>query len=114
MAKKKRDYKAEYRRRIQKGLSKGLSRSQARGHPRKGESYSSQPKATPQYNRQLEEGLKGMRSGKSLTAAAKSAHVSPERLRRYAADTGVAKKESNRWRIVRDTRPRVVLIYSGG
>ncbi len=55
-----------------------------------------------------------MRSGKSLTAAAKSAHVSPERLRRYAADTGVAKKERNRWRVLRDNRPRVVQVYSGG
>jgi len=96
MARKKRDYKAEYRRRIERGLAKGLSRSQARGHPRPGERYSSAHTSTPRYDRRLEMGLKEMRRGKSLKAAARSAHVAPERLRTYAQGTGVVHKERRR------------------
>lgn len=87
MARKKRDYKAEYRRRLERGLQKGLSKSQARGHPRSGETHASSA-STLSYDRKLEAGLKEMRRGKSLKAAAKSVHVAPERLRNYAQGTG--------------------------
>ncbi len=111
---RKRDYKAEYRRRVERGLAQGYTRSQARGHPGKGQRYLSGEKVTPHYDRKLESGLKAMRSGKSLTAAARSAHVAPERLRDYAGQTGVARKERGRWMVTRDNRPREMPIYSGG
>lgn len=114
MAKSKRDYKAEYRRRIERGLAKGLSKSQARGHPRSGERHSSASASTPRYDRKLEMGLKEMRRGKSLKAAARSAHVAPERLRHYAQGTGVVKKERRRWVVKDDHRPRQLLVFSGG
>jgi hypothetical protein len=114
MAKRKRDYKAEYRRRIERGLAKGLSKSQARGHPGSGEKHASARTSTPRYDRRLEMGLKEMRKGKSLKAAARSAHVAPERLRTYATQTGVVQKERRRWVVKDDHRPRQIQIFSGG
>jgi hypothetical protein len=114
MVKKKRDYKAEYRRRIERGLSKGQTRSQARGHPHSGEGHASRHASMPRYDRRLEEGLKGMRRGRSVKAAAKSAHVAPERLRNYAAQTGVVRKERRRWVVKDDRRPRELQIFTGG
>jgi hypothetical protein len=94
MVRKKRNYKAEYRRRIERGLAKGLSKSQARGHPGPGERHSSAHSSTPRFDKRLEMGLEEMRRGKSLNAAARSAHVAPERLRTYdAIQTGVVHKE---------------------
>jgi|SRR5215211_2086132 len=114
MAKRKRDYKAEYRRRIERGLARGLSKSQARGHPGSGEKHASARTSTPRYDRRLETGIKEMRRGKSLKAAARSAHVAPERLRTYATQTGVVQKERRRWVVKNDRRPRQVQIFSGG
>lgn len=111
---KKRDYKAEYRRRVERGLARGYTKSQARGHPSKGQRYVSGRKPKPRYDRKLEAGLKAMRSGESLTAAARSAHVAPERLRGYVGQTGAVKKERGRWTVTRDNRRRVVQIYSNG
>ena len=59
-------------------------------------------------------GLKEMRKGKSLKAAARSVHVSPERLRNYVQETGVVKKERRRWVVTEDHRPRQVQTFSGG
>ncbi len=112
MAKRKRDYKAEYRRRIERGLSKGQTRSQARGHPRSDEGHASRRTSTPRYDRRLEEGLKEMRRGKSLKASARSAHVAPERLRKYATQTGVVQKQRRRWVVKDDRRSRELQIFS--
>lgn len=110
---KKRDYKAEYKRRIEKGQAKGLSRSEARGH---GKARSGGvPRAEAfKFDRQLEEGLKAMKGGKSLNQSAKSIHVSSDRLRRYIEEAGVAEKKSGRWRIVKDSRQWIVPIFSKG
>ncbi len=111
---RQRDYKAEYARRIQRGLDRGLSRSQARGHPRPIESHVSARASTPRYDRRLEEGVKALREGKPLRAAARSARVSEERMRSYVAQTGVVQKERGRWRVQQDTRERMVPIYTDG
>lgn len=111
---KKRDYKAEYQRRIEKGQAKGLSRSEARGHGKPRSSGIVQKAGTFKFDRQLEEGLKAMRSGKSLNQSAKSIHVSADRLRRYIEEAGVAEKKSGRWRFVKDTRKWVLPIFSKG
>lgn len=110
----KRDYKAEYQRRIEKGQARGLSRSEARGHGKPSSSGAAQKTDAFKFDRQLEEGLKTMREGKSLSQAAKSIHVAPERLRGYIEQAGVAEKKSGRWQIVRDTRQRIVMIFSKG
>ena len=89
---KRRDYQAEYNRRMARGMAAGLTKAQARGHAPK-------PAA------------KALRDGASLTASARSAHVSPERLRRYVTQTGLARREGRRW-VAQDKRPRPVLIYS--
>ncbi|MHB1325172.1 MAG: hypothetical protein ACYC0L_03045 [Thermoleophilia bacterium] len=114
MARRKRDYKAEYARRIARGKARGLSRSQARGHPRHHEPYTTAIIKTRPWDPELEEGLKRIREGESLTAAARRMHVAPERLRSYLVRTGVARKERARWRVGPDARQREMLIYTGG
>jgi hypothetical protein len=58
--------------------------------------------------------LKGVRTGKNLERAAKSAHVAPERLRVYMRQTGVVEKQRGRWRVVEDHRRREMTFYSQG
>jgi hypothetical protein len=111
---RQRDYKAEYARRIARGLAQGLSRSQARGHPRSTEAPVSPRGRTPKYEPQLEQGLKALREGKALSAAARSLGVAPERLRRYVTQTGVVEKRGRRWVVLNDTRPRRMQLYSEG
>jgi hypothetical protein len=109
-----RDYAAEYARRIARGLGKGLTRAQARGHPRPHEHHLLARITLPAYDKQLEEGLKAVRNGKTLNAAARSLGVSPERLRHYLAQTGVMTKQRGRWVAASDLRLREVLVYSDG
>lgn len=111
---RRRDYKTEYARRIARGKVKGLSRSQVRGHPRHHEPYISEIIKARPWNPELEEGLKQIREGESLTRAAKSLHIAPERLRAYLVRTGVARKERARWTIGPDARRREMLIYTRG
>lgn len=108
-----RDYQAEYARRIARGATRGLTRRQARGHPGVGETAISRHE-TPRYDKRLEEGLKAVRDGKTLTEAARSIHAAPETLRTYLVRTGVAEKPANRWRIGEDNRRREMPLFSGG
>ncbi len=114
MTARKRDYRAEYARRIERALRKGLSRSQARGHARPTELPIRQGTAPSAYSRQLETGLREIKGGRSLTAAARDIHVAPERLRRYIVNSGIAEKRGQRWAIGPDTRRRVMPLYSDG
>jgi hypothetical protein len=52
-----------------------------------------------------------LRQEKSLTAAAREAKVSPERLRRYATEKNVIERQGRRW-IVRHELPRRMLLFS--
>lgn len=114
MTARSRNYKTEYARRIARGLNKGLSRSEARGHARAAELSIRQPATRPTYSRQLEAGLREIKGGQSLTAAAREIRVSPERLRRYVVQSGIAQKQGQRWKLGTDTRRRVMLFYSEG
>lgn len=105
--KRKRDYRAEYRRRKALAKARGLSSSQARGHPKSGElPVSARTTSSPSWTRILERGIKHLRSGESLTQAAKLAGVSTERLRAYIAQTGIAKKKGRSWIVDDDQRIR--------
>ena len=85
--KSKRNYAVEYARRIARAVAKGISRSQARGHPKASEAaVSARRPAKPIEDDRLQVALKSLRQEKSLTAAAREAKVSPERLRRYASE----------------------------
>jgi len=109
-----RDYKSEYARRIDRGLAKGASRSQARGHPKVGETATGakQPPRTIEDDR-LQLAFKVLRQEKSLTAAARAAKVSPERLRHYATQRDFIERHGRRW-IVRHDLPRRMRLFSGG
>lgn len=109
-----RNYAAEYQRRIARGLEHGLSRGQARGHPRPGQAHGSARGRIPGYDRRLETGLKALRDGDTLADAARSARVSPERLRAYVVQTGVVEKRGRRWTVVQDDRRRDLLLYTAG
>lgn len=106
-----RDYKAEYQRRIAGGLARGLSRSQARGHPKATENPVEPVQAKP--NAALEAAIRAMNQGTSMTAAARSQHVSTERFRRFITGQQLAKRKGRRW-IILDGRPRTVPVITGG
>jgi hypothetical protein len=61
----------------------------------------------------LQRALKELREKRSLTAAAKAARVSPERLRAAGITKGAIEKQGRRWTVKADL-PRRVLIYSEG
>src|SRR4051794_12876259 len=92
-----RDYQTEYQRRIARGLARGLSRSKARGHPKAREKHASGKAPKPLDDRQLQIGLRELRRGRGVKAAARQIGVSPERLKHQIATIKVAKKKKGRW-----------------
>ena len=97
MSKGKRDYVAEYARRIARAVAKGFSKSQARGHPKAAETViGTKRAAAPLEDDRLQLALKVLRQEKSLTAAAREAKVSPERLRRYATEKNIIERRGRR------------------
>ena len=85
MKTRSRNYKAEYARRIARGTAKGISRSQARGHPKPSEAaVTSKRPPRPIEDERLQLAFKVLRQEKSLSAAARAAKISPERLRHFA------------------------------
>jgi len=114
MPRRRRDHSAEYRRRIAKGLAKGLSRSQARGHPKAAERHSSpKKKAAALEDHRQQIALRSLRKGMSLTASAREAGLSAERLRHFLSTTGAGRKRGRRW-FVREDLPRRMLLYTSG
>lgn len=110
---RKRDYKAEYRRRIERAEKRGLTRSQARGHPKRGEPLASNIGRLPKADDALNMAISRMRRGEALSRAAKTAKVSPKRLRRYLNLHNMATRQGRTWRIY-DERMRQVPIRSKG
>ena len=113
MPKAKRDNRAEYRRRIASGTASGISRSQARGHPKPSETTAElKRRAQPMGDDRLQIAFKVLRQEKkSLTAAARAAKVSPERLRHYAAQKDLVERRGRRWSVRHDL-PRRMLLFS--
>lgn len=107
----RRDYKAEYRKRIALGLKRGLTRAQARGHAKA--AVASDERVPPRTDRRLNAAILEMNRGRSLTAAARSSHVSPERLRGFLAFYSLGEREARRW-VLHDERPRRVLVLTNG
>lgn len=104
-----------YRRRIELGMARGLTRSQARGHARSGE----RPTSGSHAHRNEQRLLKGVRllgrETYTFQRAAREAGVSPERLRRYAHETGYAEKAGRRWRVPERHRGTVLFpVFSEG
>jgi hypothetical protein len=114
MAKRTRDFRAEYAHRIARGAAKGVSRSRARGHPKPAEvAVSSKRPARAIEDDRLQLALKVLRQEKSLTAAAREAKISPERLRHYATEKNIIERQGRRW-IIRHELPRRMLLFSDG
>jgi hypothetical protein len=112
MVKRKRNYKLEYHRRKARGKRLGLSTSAARGHARVGERP--KPAGISTNPRGPEEtGLKMMKHGASLKAAAGANHISQERLRRYVRENAETSRKGKVWKIT-DRRRFHLPIYSRG
>jgi hypothetical protein len=112
VAKRKRNYKQEYRRRKARGKRLGLSRAAARGHARAGERPRPAGVSTNPRGRE-ESGLKMMKHGSSLKAAARANGISQERLRRYVYENTQATRKNRGWQIT-DLRRFHLPIYSRG
>lgn len=114
MVKRKRDYRAEYRRRIAGARAKGLSKAQARGHRKAGEKASRRTaRERSVEDHKIQIALRTLRRTKSVSTAAKEAHLSPEKLRQIATEKGILEKRGRRW-VVKSDIARRVLVYSGG
>lgn len=110
---RKRDYKAEYARRIERGMARGLSRSQSRGHAKAGEQHIKSAAAKPITDEKVSAALIRLYEGASLTAAAKEARVSPERLKRALIEKKLGLKQGNRWVVTDRRHRRVPMIIDG-
>jgi len=114
MPRSKRDYRAEYRRRTASAAARGISRSQARGHPKPSETaVASKRPSRPIEDDRLQLAFKVLRQEKSLSAAARAAKISPERLRHFATERDIIERQGRRW-IVRHQLPRRMLLFTDG
>jgi hypothetical protein len=113
MARKPRNHAAEYAARIARGLSRGLSRSQARGHAKPLEPAAARRSSRPIADERLQLAFRVLRQERNLTAAAKAAKISPERLRRLATERQFLERRGRQWAVKRDL-PRRMLLYSDG
>jgi hypothetical protein len=100
VAKRKRNYALEYRRRLERAKLRGLSKTQARGHPRSGENPLSTTKRVRLQDAKIQQGLRALRKGTPLNAAAHSAGLSSERLRKYLVDKKIGSKRGKKWKLV--------------
>lgn len=111
MPRKPRDYKAEYRHRIERGRLNGLSISQARGHRLVHERALSKRPPRPLDEHALQVALHELRKQGSISKAARSIHISKERLRRVALENGLIERGRRSWAIAANV-PREFRIFS--
>ena len=112
--KSKRNYAVEYARRIARAVTRDFRRAKPAATPSRLRPLSgSKRTAKPLEDDRLQLALKVLRQEKSLTAAAREAKVSPERLRRYATEKNIIERRGRRW-IVRRELPRRMLLFSDG
>jgi hypothetical protein len=100
MAKRKRNFHLEYQRRLERAIKRGLSKSQARGHPKAGEQSISAKARAALRDARLQQGLRALRKGDTLADAARSAGLSPERLRKYITDHKIGRKHNGKWQLI--------------
>jgi len=106
----------KYARRIASATARGLTRPQARGHPGSAQQSAAaiRGKAKPaKVDWTLESAIKEMRNGASLSAAAREAHVSRERLAAYAKHYAGAESKGGHWTFD-DQRKRQVYMAATG
>jgi hypothetical protein len=101
MAKRKRNYRLEYLHRLERARKRGLSKSQARGHPKAGETSISAKARAALRDARLQQGLRALRKGESLADAARSAGLSPERLRKFITDRKIGRKHNGKWQLIK-------------
>ena len=104
-----RSNKAKHKRRIARATSRGLPRSQARGHAKVRQAKARPPTDDPR----IEAAIRAMNRGQSLTAAARAAHLSRRRLRKFLVQQRLGKRKGRRW-ITKDNRLREVPVMTGG
>ena len=122
MARRKR--KAQYKRTVRKRVRRSAN-SKKRAHPktrkrptrrgRKAFAYTSNPKRTKPRSHSdalLEIAVRQMNRGSSLTATARSLHVSAKDLKRSLKGKRLLKRRGKRW-VPRDNRPRRVPVITG-
>src|SRR5271165_5104415 len=111
---------------VQTRLSSGISspHRQRRGerhfpqpgprHPKPSETaVASKRPSRPIEDDRLQLAFKVLRQEKSLSAAARAAKISPERLRHFATERDIIERQGRRW-IVRHQLPRRMLLFTDG
>jgi hypothetical protein len=106
MVSKIRDYRAEYQRRRLLASERGLSIAQARGHARKSEAKISDLKRSGVIDRsrnntldRFYKAIKEISTGRSLSQAAKNAHISIASIKRLDVERHILSRtlDGNRW-----------------
>lgn len=110
---KERNHRLEYQRRLARAEARGLTRSQARGHARPGEALLRPKSKVVKADAKLEQALRALRLTGNQKLAAKTAHVSPERFRRFVRENKLAKRKGSGWQFT-DKRLREVVIFTEG
>jgi hypothetical protein len=105
----RRKHKAGYKGRIARTQGPGLPRTQAHATVSTRRAKAHPPIDDPR----IEAAILDMNRGRSLTAAARAAHISRRRLRRVLAQRRLVKRKGRRW-VAKDNRLRRVPVMTGG
>lgn len=117
---KKRDYRAEYQRRRELGRERGLSIAQARGHARVGETKILELKRSGVIDvsrkstfERFYQAINSIASGKSLSKAAKKAHIAIATIKKLDVDRKVLHRINNKHWEIRSSASFPILTKSG-